>query len=135
MSPIRFLVVHCTDSPNDRDSVDAEEIHRWHVERGWSGIGYHAVIRRDGTVENGRPSYWPGAHVRGFNSDSLGVCLVGTDQFTDAQLNSLEGLLQAWKAQFPDAQICGHRDLDPQKTCPNFDVGHWWQSRKKNRID
>lgn len=123
----RFLVVHCSDSPNDRD-IGAAEIHRWHKERTppFDGIGYHAVIRRDGTVENGRPVYWQGAHVAGHNHESLGVCLVGRDEFTDAQYTSLEGLLQAWHSHWPDARVVGHYHLDSSKTCPNFDAEAWW---------
>ncbi|MGI0120250.1 N-acetylmuramoyl-L-alanine amidase [Zooshikella sp. RANM57] len=122
---ISKLVVHCSDSPNYSD-IDAEEIHRWHKKRKWSGIGYHKVIRRDGTVENGRPEYWKGAHVKGYNSTSLGVCLIGRDQFTDAQMRSLERVLIEWKAKYSNADVCGHRDLDSHKTCPNFDVKAWW---------
>ncbi|MBU2714092.1 N-acetylmuramoyl-L-alanine amidase [Zooshikella harenae] len=120
------LVVHCSDTPNDRD-VTAEDIHQWHKERKWSGIGYHKVIRRDGTVENGRPEYWEGAHVKGYNSNSLGVCLIGRDEFTPDQFDSLDRVLTRWKDKYPLAEICGHRDLDPRKTCPNFDVGEWWE--------
>ncbi|RDH41562.1 N-acetylmuramoyl-L-alanine amidase [Zooshikella ganghwensis] len=124
---ITRLVVHCSDTPNDRD-VTAADIHRWHKERKWSGIGYHKVIRRDGTVENGRPEYWKGAHVKGYNSKSLGVCLIGRDEFTADQFDSLDRVLTRWKDKYPLAEICGHRDLDPHKSCPNFDVGEWWDS-------
>lgn len=121
---MKYLVVHCADTPNNRE-VTAEEIHRWHKERGFDGIGYHAVIQRSGLVERGRPEYWSGAHVRGHNTDTLGVCLVGRDQFNDVQLNSLRLLLKDWKRKYPDAEVVGHCDLDSGKTCPNFDVKHW----------
>ena len=122
---MKYLVVHCADTPNNRE-VTAEEIHRWHTNgNGWSGIGYHAVIRRDGLIERGRPEYWHGAHVKGHNHESLGVCLVGRDQYTDQQLESLRMLLRDWKEKHPDAEIVGHCDLDSGKTCPNFDVKHW----------
>ncbi|MGI0120094.1 N-acetylmuramoyl-L-alanine amidase [Zooshikella sp. RANM57] len=122
---ITKLVVHCSDTPNDRD-VTAEDIHQWHIQRKWSGIGYHKVIRRNGVIEQGRPDYWEGAHVKAYNSTSLGVCLIGRDQFTDAQMQSLERVLQDWKAKYPNAEVCGHSDLDTHKTCPNFDVKSWW---------
>ncbi|WP_163836931.1 N-acetylmuramoyl-L-alanine amidase [Spartinivicinus ruber] len=125
---ITKLVVHCSDTPDDRD-VTAADIHLWHVQRSWSGIGYHKVIRRDGVIENGRPEFWPGAHVKGHNRNSLGVCLVGRDEFTPDQLDSLERVLTRWKDQHPLAEICGHTDLDPKKTCPNFDVGEWWEKQ------
>lgn len=126
---IKYLVVHCADTPNNRE-VSAEEIHRWHKEQGWDGIGYHAVIRRSGLIENGRPEYWAGAHVKGHNSKSIGVCLVGRDQYTKEQLESLRILLRGWKAKYPDAEVLGHCDLDPGKTCPNFDVKHWVKTGK-----
>lgn len=127
MNSIQYLVVHCADTPDDRD-IDAAEIHRWHTEeRGWSGIGYHAVIKRDGTIENGRPLYWSGAHVKGHNSHSLGVCLIGEVNFTPAQYASLSSLLKSWNSQHPGSRVVGHCDLDSRKTCPNFDVKEWWR--------
>ena len=96
---IKFIVIHCSDTPNDRD-VTAADIHRWHLEKKWSGIGYNEVIRRSGLVEHGRPPYWQGAHVRDFdgdgegdNSDSIGICLIGRDQYTDDQFDSLTALI------------------------------------------
>lgn len=123
---INYLVVHCTDSPNDRDNVDAAEIHKWHLQNGWSGIGYHYVIKRDGTVENGRPEYWQGAHARRVNSESLGICLVGRDKFTDEQIKTLETLLKKLKGKYENAKIIGHHEVDPKRNCPNFDVQNWW---------
>lgn len=133
MRKIKFLVVHCSDSPDDID-ITAEEIHSWHLARGWSGIGYNAVITRDGEIQPGRPDYWQGAHVRDFNgdgqgdnSDSLGVCLIGRDAFTGHQYRALEAWLYERKIRHPLAEIVGHCDLDPRKTCPNFDVRAWWE--------
>ncbi len=125
MNKINFLAVHCSDSPDDRE-VDAAEIHRWHRERGWSGIGYHAVIQRDGTVENGRPHYWKGAHVKNHNAHSIGVCLIGRMNFTPPQYAALAALLKEWTSSHPGAKVVGHCDLDSRKTCPNFDVTEWW---------
>ena len=124
---IKKLVVHCSDTPDERD-ITAAEIHQWHIQRGWSGIGYHKVIRRDGTIEDGRPEYWPGAHVFGHNIDSLGVCLIGKDEYTPDQLDSLDRVLTRWKDKHPLAEICGHSDLNSTKTCPNFDVQEWWET-------
>ena len=123
---IRFLVVHCADTPDDRE-VTAEDVHGWHQKRGWDGIGYHAFIRRDGTIEAGRPDYWTGAHVKGHNGESLGVCLAGREHFTEAQMHALEQVLWDWKEENPEADVCGHRYLDSKKTCPNFDAGAWWK--------
>lgn len=121
---IKYIVVHCADTPNDRE-VTAEEIHGWHLSNDWDGIGYHKVIRRSGLVESGRPEYWQGSHVRGHNHESLGVCLVGRDQFTDEQWTSLFELIADWKRKYPKADIVGHCDLDSHKTCPNFDAKKW----------
>ena len=93
---------------------------------GWDGIGYHKVITRSGKVENGRPEYWIGAHVKGKNHISLGVCLIGRDNFTKNQFKSLEHVLKKWKKLYPNAKIVGHRDTGKtKKTCPNFDVISW----------
>ena len=123
---IRYIVVHCSDSPNDRDSVDAEEIHSWHKDNGWDGIGYHYVIKRDGSVEEGRPLYWTGAHVRSHNAYAIGICLVGRDEYTNAQLYHLRQLIHRLEVLYPKTQVLGHRDLDKRKTCPNFDVSGWY---------
>jgi len=127
LKQITYLVVHCSDTPDDSDITDAD-IHDMHLGFGWDGIGYHKVITRDGTVHNGRPEFWQGAHVQGQNHHSLGVCLIGRHNFTDAQFAALELLLIGWTARYPDAQIVGHRDiqLENKKTCPNFDAGSWW---------
>lgn len=127
MKSIDYLVVHCADTPNGREHT-ASDIHRWHKERNWDGIGYHAVITRSGQVQLGRPEYWPGAHVRAYNNHSLGVCLIGRDQFTPAQYQSLEILLNSWLSTHPNAAIVGHYQLDKNKTCPNFDVPAWLTS-------
>lgn len=146
MRRIRRLVVHCSAT---RPAVDigAATIDRWHREMGWSGIGYHFVIRRDGTVEKGRPIERPGSHVKGHNADSLGICMVGgvddrnraADNFTHPQYAALRVLLEDLLADFPGADILGHRDLSPDangdgkidgrdwvKMCPSFDVRQWW---------
>lgn len=125
MSNINYIVVHCSDSPQGRGDT-AATIHKWHVERGWSGIGYHYVVLEDGTVERGRPHYWTGAHVKNHNSDSLGICLIGRDSFTEEQFLALRGLINLLKLSYPRAEVLGHRDLDGNKSCPNFDVKEWW---------
>jgi N-acetylmuramoyl-L-alanine amidase len=124
---IHYLVVHCSDTPDD-DHLDATDIHKMHLGFGWDGIGYHAVVTRNGTIERGRPEYWVGAHVYGHNSESLGVCLIGRSDFTPAQIDSLILILREWKSRYPQAEIRGHCDFDnTEKTCPNFDVHSWAQ--------
>lgn len=121
MREIKQLVVHCSGSPDDRD-IGAEEIHRWHIENEWDGIAYHEVIRRDGRLEAGRPDYWVGAHAYGHNSNSLGVCLIGGENYSDEQISTLVNLLVKWRMQHADAYIVGHYELDSGKTCPNIDM-------------
>ena len=126
---IKLLVVHCSDTDNGED-LSASDIHKMHLNFGWNGIGYHKVICRSGKVENGRPEYWIGAHVKGKNDVSLGVCLIGRDDFTKLQFSSLEAVLREWKSLYPDAKILGHRDTgNTSKTCPNFDIGVWCKSK------
>ena len=127
MKHIKYIVVHCSDSPDDRDTVNAEEIHKWHLQNpGWDGIGYHFVILRNGALENGRPIYWQGAHVKKVNNCSLGICLVGRRSFSDEQFCQLRKTILLLKQLYPDAKVKGHYEFDSSKTCPNFDVEKWW---------
>ena len=132
---VKFIAIHCSAS-NVKMDVGAAEIDRWHRVRGFIKIGYHYVIRRDGTLETGRPTTEIGAHVEGFNSQSIGVCLVGgvdgsklmkpENNFTPAQFANLAALLAGLKKLYPDAVIQGHRDFpNVAKACPSFDVGDW----------
>ena len=126
---IKLLVVHCSDTNNGED-LSAFDIHKMHLNFGWDGIGYHKVICRSGKVENGRPEYWIGAHVKGKNDISLGVCLIGRDYFTKLQFSALEEVLKEWKSLYPDAKILGHSDTgNTSKTCPNFDVDIWCKDK------
>ena len=126
---IEFLVVHCSDT-NDEKDLNAVDLHKMHLGFGWDGIGYHKIINRSGRIENGRPEYWIGAHVKGKNEVSLGVCLVGRDNFTKKQFISLEKVLKKWKKTYPNTKIVGHRDTgNTKKTCPNFDVITWAQKK------
>ena len=126
---IEYLVVHCSDTPNNQN-FSAIDIHKMHIGFGWDGIGYHKIIKRSGKIENGRPEYWVGAHVKGKNDISLGVCLIGRDTFTKNQFKSLDRILKKWKKSYPNAKIVGHRDTgNTKKTCPNFDVIKWAQKK------
>lgn len=143
MRPITKLVVHCSDTPDGKD-IGFKEINRWHKLRGWkspSGIhcGYHYILRRDGTLETGRPLEEVGAHVEGANKDSVGVCLVGRRNFAPAQIVELKILLRALLKKFPNATVYGHREFESAKrqgkTCPNFDVHHLLGDLYGNQID
>lgn len=128
---ISKIIVHCSDTPDHLD-IGAQTIHNWHLKPpfNFDGIGYHRVIRRDGSIEHGRPEYWTGAHCKGHNTGSLGVCLIGRSQFTPPQMDSLAALIQHWQQHYPIQTITGHRDYDPKKTCPNFNVAQWLKDRK-----
>tara|TARA_B100001059_G_C17401244_1_gene363882 strand:+ start:71 stop:478 length:408 start_codon:yes stop_codon:yes gene_type:complete len=126
---VKTIVVHCSDTP-DNEFIGAREIHKMHLSFGWDGIGYHKVILRDGVIENGRPEFWIGAHVKGKNSSSLGVCLIGRENFTNDQFFSLEKIINIWKEKYFNVEIMGHRDVvKTSKTCPNFDVKKWCLNR------
>ncbi len=134
---ITHIIVHCSYTPPQMD-IGAADIDRWHREKGWLMIGYHAVIKRSGIVEEGRPLHRTGAHVRGMNSKSRGICLIGgmtkskhgpEVNYTDEQYASLRKLIDEWKEEhFPIAKVAGHTDFDKMKTCPNFDAGHWYET-------
>lgn len=120
-SDIKYLVVHCSDSPPGRGD-NAKTIHQWHTERGFDCIGYHKVILEDGTIESGRPEYLRGAHCRGLNYCSLSVCLIGQRDFSEAQICSLEEIIREWENRYPNASAVEHHSLDESKTCPNFEL-------------
>lgn len=130
-----FIVIHCS-ATDDGVDIGAAEIDKWHRAKGWAMIGYHLVIRRDGTVEAGRALELTGAHVEGWNSKSVGVCLVGgveaddmnraRNNFTAAQWIALERVARQLRGRWPAAKICGHRDFPGvRKACPSFDVAEW----------
>lgn len=145
MSSIKRAVVHCSFTMPEQD-IGADDIRIWHVrDNGWSDIGYHYVIRRDGRVERGRyedgdnnlDAGEVGAHAYGFNRDSIGICLVGgmsehgkeDCNYTRAQYNALSSLLIGLTVRIPGIEILGHRDLPHVvKTCPIFDVREWWDA-------
>lgn len=128
-----FIVVHCAATPPDMD-IGVKEIDRWHRARGWLKCGYHYVITRDGTLQHGRKADEPGAHVRGYNDRSVGICLVGgttsTGQprfnFTPEQMQALTNLIESLRGVYPEAKIVGHHDLDSGKECPCFNVQEWF---------
>lgn len=133
MRTINRVIIHCAATPPQLD-IGAETIRRWHLERGWSDIGYHYVIRRNGAVEPGRAVEKIGAHVRGHNADSIGVCLVGgvdvkgdpDANFTPEQWASLRALAVGLSHAF-SASVHGHNEF-AAKACPSFDVAAWWSA-------
>ncbi len=133
MRRIDYIIIHCSATPPQMH-IGAAEIDRWHRERGFNGIGYHFVVRVNGVLETGRDLTLPGAHARGYNHNSIGICYVGgldaggqpADTRTQAQKNTLASLVTALKKIYPNAIILGHRDLpDVHKDCPCFEVSKW----------
>ena len=128
MRAIDEIIVHCTATPEGRD-ISVEDITRWHIDRGFTTIGYHYVVLLDGTIERGRPEEQVGAHCKGHNSRSIGVAYVGgcdkamrpKDTRTVRQRASLRHLLKELKAKYPTASIHGHNEF-AEKACPSFDV-------------
>ena len=127
----KYIVVHCSQT-RPSQKIGAKEIDRWHRERGWLKIGYARVIKRYGTVEQGRDDDELQAHVKNYNHISTSVCVVGgakeedwqqpEDNFTGEQWESLKKVLEELVIKYPEARIVGHYELDERKTCPNFNV-------------
>ena len=136
MRDIKKIIIHCAATRPSMD-VGAKEIRQWHVKgNGWGDIGYHGVIRRDGTLESGRSMDKPGAHTSGNNKDSIGICLVGgvaedgktpESNFTPAQWKTLERTVRDLLQKFPKATVHGHNEF-AKKACPSFDVRKWWDA-------
>jgi N-acetylmuramoyl-L-alanine amidase len=160
---ISLLLVHCAASPNGKSlfrgrlgdanfKTPVDSINAWHQARGFrrdpdaakrfnpglTAIGYHYVIYVSGVVVTGRHPYEVGAHCAGFNANSIGICMIGTDRFTAAQWASLTHLVNTIRSENPGLRVAGHRDMSPDqnkngtvepfewlKTCPGFDVSKW----------
>lgn len=128
MREIDKIIIHCSATPEGHD-VTVKEIDRWHKERGYAAIGYHYVITLDGQVHKGRAEEIKGAHCKGHNSKSIGICYVGgcdkdmnpKDTRTFEQKNSLIQLVNSLKLKYPNATIHGHNEFS-SKSCPCFDV-------------
>ena len=130
MRTITLIIIHCSATPEGK-SLSFEECRHDHVtHRHFRDIGYHYYITRDGVVHKGRPVEKPGAHCKGHNSHSIGVCYEGgldayshpKDTRTEAQKRSMASLLCDLQRRFPKALVVGHHDLNPQKACPCFEV-------------
>lgn len=129
MRKISEIILHCSAVKPGQTS-SARQIDEWHRRRGWRAIGYHYVIRRDGTIERGRDESDVGAYCMGHNTTSLGICYEGgldedgnpADTRTAAQKHSMEALLQDLLARYPQAMVYGHHHFDPGKACPCFEL-------------
>ncbi len=142
MRTIDRIVVHCSATRSGTDLLP-DALDRMHRQRGFNGTGYHFYIRRDGTVVTARPIEKIGAHAKGYNAHSVGICYEGglnrqgkaMDTRTEEQKESLASLIVWLKSKYPDSVVCGHRDLSPDlngngmiepnewiKMCPCFDA-------------
>ena len=128
MRTINSIIIHCT-ATKPLAHINVNDVRRWHQQRGFNDIGYHYLVLVDGTVETGRPLSAIGAHCKGHNAHSIGICYVGglndkgkpADTRTPAQREAMRSLLISLKHRFPDATIHGHRDF-AAKACPCFDA-------------
>ena len=126
---INEIIIHCTDTEEGRDYT-VDDVRRWHKERGWSDVGYHYLIYRNGSVVAGRDVDLIGAHCSGHNSYSIGVCYVGgrgkdgkcRDTRTLQQRAAMSNLLIELRLRYPQAVIVGHSFWDHKKQCPCFDA-------------
>ena len=123
------IIIHCSATPEGKDFT-VEQIRQWHLARGFSDIGYHIVIYRDGSIHKGRPIEQVGAHTTGQNAHSIGICLIGgcaadgktpKDTRTEAQRAALIKLVAELKASYPSASVHGHNEF-AAKACPSFNV-------------
>lgn len=130
-----YIVVHCSATPESM-RVGVSEIRQWHKDRGWKDVGYHFVITRNGSIQHGRPIEDVGAHVRGHNGNSIGICLIGgvdehddpVANYTTRQYLSLRLLIDGIKMRYSNAKLMGHRDFpEVAKDCPCFDVREWYK--------
>ena len=129
MRNINEIIIHCSATPEGRN-VTVDEVRRWHRQQGFADVGYHYLIYLDGSVHPGRPIEQVGAHCRGHNAHSIGVCYIGgltadgkrpKDTRTTRQKLALQALVQILKLNFPQATVHGHREF-AAKDCPCFEV-------------
>ena len=145
---VKWIVVHYSATPIELDYACAD-IDKMHVARGFNGVGYHFFIRKSGLTEEGRDLTQPGrfeqgAHSKGENDESIGICYeggvtiddihTGKDTRTPAQTKALIELIDRLQKRFPNAEVRGHRDMPGASTqCPGFNVGRWWAEVQAER--
>ncbi len=126
---ITRIILHCSATAEGKDFTTAD-IKKWHLARGFSDIGYHYIIYRDGSIHTGRDESVIGAHCKGYNYNSIGVCYIGgcakdgrtpKDTRTPEQKDAIIKLLKELKSRYPKATIHGHREFSV-KACPSFDA-------------
>ncbi len=139
MRQINKIILHCSATRVSQD-VGLDDINRWHKERGFKDhngdgmhCGYHFLVLRNGDVVEGRPAWREGAHARGHNKYSIGICMIGgldrsgnpESNYTYQQWAALYDLVERETRKHPDAEVCGHNDFS-NKACPCFNASEWW---------
>ena len=151
MRNIDSIIVHCSATKAGQDFT-AADIDCWHRERGFNGSGYHYVVRLDGKLEKGRDVSLAGAHCKGWNERSVGICYIGgldangrpADTRTNAQKRVLYQIIMDLQREYNILQVLGHRDTSPDlngdgviepyeyvKVCPCFDVKEFLRSGRE----
>jgi N-acetylmuramoyl-L-alanine amidase len=129
MRELKRIIFHCSATEDGKDYT-VDQIRRWHTSppRNWRDIGYHYVIYRDGSIHEGRPIDQQGAHTRGENADSIGICYIGgvrdgkaTDTMTMRQEIAWLKLVHSLRTVFGPMTIHGHNEY-ANKACPSFIV-------------
>tara|TARA_R110002020_G_scaffold7771_3_gene32231 strand:+ start:4687 stop:5118 length:432 start_codon:yes stop_codon:yes gene_type:complete len=142
MRQINKLIVHCS-ATREGHNVPVETIRKWHMEgRGWSDIGYHFYIDLEGNISKGRDIARMGAHCKGHNRNSIGICYCGgveadgktpKDTRNYQQIEALLCVLRTLKAMYPEASIHSHNDF-ANKACPSFDATREYEDINNNKL-
>lgn len=129
MRKINRIIIHCSATKADHD-IDVSDVRQWHLDRGWRDIGYHYFVDIRGNGFKGRPLDQVGAHTRGHNHDSVGICYAGgigedgkpKDTLTDSQRRKIDQYIKAIRAVFgSEISVHGHNEF-ANKACPSFKV-------------
>ena len=129
MRLVKEVIIHCS-ATRESQQVSVDTIRDWHLAKGWNDIGYHFYIDLDGTIHKGRDIDKIGAHCKGRNRNSIGVCYCGgveadgktpKDTRTQEQKESLLHVLKTIKAMYPESMIYSHNEF-ANKACPSFDA-------------
>jgi hypothetical protein len=143
MREIKRIVVHASGhSPDANPELGALDLHEVHRMLGDPALPYHAVVRRDGTVERGLEDDVVGRAMPGFDADSLHVCLIGglsstetfrgarkpAPEYEDVQLTSLKRMIDRWRSSHPGAVVVSASGLDRRRKMPGFDAAKWYRS-------
>jgi N-acetylmuramoyl-L-alanine amidase len=129
MRLVKEIIIHCS-ATREGQQISVDTIRDWHLAKGWNNIGYHFYIDLDGTINKGRDIDKIGAHCKGHNRNSIGICYCGgvetdgktpKDTRTQEQKDSLLNVLKTLKAMYPEAVIYSHNEF-ANKACPSFDA-------------